>query len=402
MQMIRDFSAAKGANFAVIAALSAVPLMVALGGAIDYAGVTRAATAAQNSADAAALAAAQRLESGTSSDATKEGEIYGRSSLPSDLSYIKLSQVIDKTAGTVVVTAKGAHKTSFLKLIKIDSMPFERVSAAVIKQKGFVEFQFLLDVSESMNIAASTEDRKKLQAITKAAANRPCAFACHEVEIAVSLKSVWQMNQDAGTNKARLRIDVLRDAADSMIDTLLTKNSESGSLLDVNVQTNGFSQSYQKGVGPSKDAAKLKSSIRTFAIANNHTSYSTALNGLNSSLGIQGNGKTATTPRKVALLITDGVKNDNWDLGTIDPKACSKIKDKGIDLAVLEIKYVEDYDYQNYYRDRVASFRKKISPSLESCASAGLYYMAEDSAEAEAHLLKLAETLVTNKLRIAR
>lgn len=402
MQLLQSFGKSKEANFAVLAALTAVPLIAALGGAVDYAGASRAATVAQNAADAGALAAAQRLEAGTVADANSDAQLYARSTLPPDLAYITFSQVIDQTAGTVVVTAKGVHKNSFLGVLNKKTFEFERVSRAMVKQKGFINFQFLLDVSESMNIAASSEDRKKLQATTKAVSNRPCAFACHEVEKAVSPKSVYQMNQEAGVNKARLRIDVLRDAADSMVDTLLAKNSDAGSLLEVNIQTNGFSQAFERGVGPSKDAASLKASIRNFKIANNHTSYASAINGLFSNLGQQGNGKTAATPRKVALMITDGVKNDNWNLGPIDPVLCSQIKAKGIDLAILEIKYVEDYDYQNYYRDRVAWYYPRISPSLEACATRGLYYLATDSEEAEAHLLKLAETLVTNKLRVAQ
>jgi Flp pilus assembly protein TadG len=401
VRTIGRFGTACDANFAVFTALAVIPLTIALGGTIDYAGELRAASAAQDAADAAALAAAQRLETGTVDEANRDAQFYGRSNLPPDLAYITLTQVIDQTAGTVTVTAKGSHSSSFLKLAKIDSIPFERVSKAAIKQKGYLNFQFLLDVSESMNIAASDDDRKKLQATTKASNNRPCAFACHEVELGWSTKSVYQMNQEAGSNKARLRIDVLRDAADSMIDTLLAKNNDAGTLLDVDIQTNGFSQLFEKGVGPTKDAVKLKASIRNFAVSNNHTSYSSALYGLSAILGQQGDGKSSATPKKVALMITDGVKDDNWNLGPIDPLMCDQIKSKGVDLAILEIKYVEDYDYQNYYRDRVASYYPKISPSLESCATKGLYYLASDSVDAQSKLLKLMEKLVTNKLRVA-
>lgn len=273
-----------------------------------------------------------------------------------------------------------------------------------------MELQFLLDVSESMNIAASPADREKLIEITREGNGRPCAFACHKAEPKYGFGdlSVFEMKEIAEKKKGikvSLRIDLLREAADAMIDKVLAKNNAPDSLLDITMQTNGFGTTFAKGFGPDKDAKKLKDSIRGFgSVANSHTSFTNALNNLALQLGTQGTGKSDKSTRKVVLLITDGVKDESFSsvgLGPIDPALCDTIKSKGFDLAILEIKYAED-SKEFFFNERVKPYYPRISSSLQACASPDLYNLATDSLGAQAALLKLVDKLVTQRLHIAR
>ncbi|WP_062119858.1 pilus assembly protein [Aureimonas sp. AU40] len=400
--MLKRFLFDRRGNFAVMAAGVLIMLAIAIGGAVDVSMLSRDASAAQAAADAAALAGAKRMETGTASDATAMINSVATANLPDDLKSATIASAIDTANGLVSVTISGSYKTAFLSLAHTDALTYSRQSQSTIKRNGYMDFYFLLDVSESMNIAADATERAKLQATTKAANNRPCAFACHEVEPYWSPKSVYQMNQEAGANKAKLRIDVLQDAFDTTVDNLLAVNAKSDNLT-IRISTAGFSSAFEKGLTASTNAVELKKSIRNFTVANGHTTYTLALQGLSDMMGDQADGSAQTKPEKVAVIITDGVKDEpSWTFGTINQGYCTALKDKGFKVAVLEIKYIYDLDYQGYFLSRVAPFYTSITPQLDACASPGLHYLATDSKQASEKLSSLANDLVRQNLRVEK
>lgn len=400
--MFQRFLFDRRGNFAVMAGLAFVALAIAIGGAVDVGMLSRNANAAQSAADAAALAGAKRMETGTVSDATAIIQSVALANLPEDQRTASIASTIDTASGRVSVTISGTYKTAFLSLAHTDELPYSRQSQSTIKRNGYMDFYFLLDVSESMNIAADATERAKLQATTQATNNRPCAFACHEVEPYWSPKSVYQMNLEAGANKARLRIDVLQDAFDTTVDNLLAVNGKNQGLT-IRISTSGFSSSFEKGLTTSTDAASLKKSIRNFSIANGHTTYTLALKGLSDMMGGQSDGSSQGKPEKVAVIVTDGVKDEpSWTFGTINQDYCSALKAKGFKIAVLEIKYIYDLDYQGYFASRVAPFYSSITPQLDACASPGLHYLATDSQQASEKLSGLASDIVRQNLRVQK
>jgi len=388
-------------------------LLVAMGGAIDFDRYLRAGHRAQSAGDAVALATARRAASQTEGEEgdsalASEAEAMGRANVPSEFNYINFTTSIDRGAGTVTVHSTGAFNTSFLRLLNMNTIPIDKVSVAAIPSKGYVNFYFLIDVSESMNIAASETDRLKLEEVSAyytrendPAKERPCAFACHEVETYWHpTMSVYDMNETLGSDKARLRIDVLRDAVDETVDEIL---AQSDADLVINIATAGFSSVFQEGIEPTNDASAIKASIRNFDDSNPFTIFDDSMPDFDTFVGAQGTGDAAALPTKIAVLITDGVGNINngsWD--PIDQATCNTLKDRGVLLAVLEIKYLERYDFQNYFLDRVASIYDDISPSLEDCASTGLHFLASDADDAARALEELTDMLFSQNLRLTQ
>lgn len=400
--MLRRFARDERGNFAIITGLMATVLVGAMGGIMDLSMQWTSQSAVQRAADAAALAGAKALENGTEQDAQEAVQIVGQANLPDSFPPVTFVATIDQTAGTVSVAGKGDAKPFFLNLFQINTLPIGASAQSLIQRKSYIDFYFLLDVSESMNIAASAADRMKLERYTQEYNNRPCAFACHIVEPGWAPISVYQMNEMRGRDKARLRIDVLRSAAKSMTNKILQLNSEPGSLKSTRVGTAGFGVDYIPGASPTDNQTVLEASIDAMS-GNSHTNHDVALSKFKSRVGAQGKGSSANDRKKFAILVTDGVRDIDFSssgLGPINVNSCDSIKQLGIDLAVLEIKYVENKD-ERFFRERVSSYYNRISPSLKNCASPGLYYQATDSDQAESQLLKMVDDLLTVRRRLS-
>jgi Flp pilus assembly protein TadG len=383
-------------NFGVIAGLVALVLAAALGGATDLSMQYKAVSRLQDAVDAAALAGAKKLEQDIAATPDAEVSRMIKVNGPAGLSGLTIATRVDPVGRTVTVRASGQIRPSFLPLLRINTLDVEASASSSIQKEQHTDFYFLLDVSESMNLAASDADRDALEYWTNIERKgEPCAFACHTGDSARP-KPAYQVARDHGV---RLRIDVLQSAADKMIDRILAENAVPGTLTFNRVATAGFSWNFAKGSAPSTDAAGLKSSIRSFSVANDHTRFWWAFSNFSSMLGLQGTGDTAILPKKVAILVTDGVRDEGFgsgQLGPLDPNFCAAIKAKGIDLAVLEIKYVAR-PKEYFFQQRVASYYASISPSLKSCASSGLYFLATDADEASAGLLKLTDAVLSQR-----
>lgn len=396
-----------------MAALILPLLLVVMGGAVDFDRYMRAGHNAQSAGDSVALAAARAVanqdeEAENDAELISAAEAVGRANVPPHLGAIDFTTTIDRAAGTVTVHSTGVFKTAFLQLMRMDTIPIDKVSVSAIPSKGHVNFYFLIDVSESMNIAASEADRLKLEEVSAditrmndPSRERPCAFACHQVETYWHpTMSVYDMNETLGSDKARLRIDVLRDAVDETVEQML---AQARADLTVNVATAGFSSVFQEGAEPTSDASTIKASIRNFDDSNPFTIYDDVMPDFDTFVGAQGTGDAAASPTKIAVLITDGVgniHNTSWD--PINQATCNILKNRGVSLAVLEIKYLERYDFQNYFLDRVASIYNDLSPSLKDCASAGLHFLASDAHDAARALEELTDTLFSQNLRLTQ
>ncbi|ALN75302.1 TadE/TadG family type IV pilus assembly protein [Aureimonas sp. AU20] len=390
-------------NFAVITGILSVLLIGSLGGILDLSTQWIDQSVVQRAVDAAALAGAKKLEIGTEAEAQKVIQLAAKANLPVGFPDVTFQGKIDQTAGTVDVVGSGNLAPNFLQLFQIRNLPIDASSQALIQRKSFVDFYFLLDISESMNIAASDEDRSKLEKATNQMNGRPCAFACHVPDWDRTLSN-YAISQIAGVT---LRVDVLRSAADSMIDKVLSLNSAVGSLVSTRVATAGFSSSFHDWQPPITHAGILKASIRTPAPEPHpHSDMKLAFEDFRRKLGAQGSGRTQSDPKKIAIVVTDGVRDEDesfspFSLGPVDPLSCKPIKDGGIDLVVLEIKYIKNFDTGNFFRDRVARYYDLISPNMKSCASPNYYYQAQDAGSAESQLLQIVDDIMTVRRRLS-
>jgi Flp pilus assembly protein TadG len=108
----------------------------------------------------------------------------------------------------------------------------------------------------------------------------------------------------------------------------------------------------------------------------------TEMTTLASTIPTAGTGASSSTPKEVLLVVTDGVEDTivsnqlsitAWDGNALS--ACTTLKNKGVQIAILYTTYYPTagfWLYDNY----VANFQSNIGPTLQGCASPGLFMTA--------------------------
>src|SRR3954467_10289748 len=168
-------------NIAVIFALSAVPLLTAVGCAVDYTMATQIKAKLQSAADAASVGA---LAIGSPAYVAA-GTMAGSGPVPagvtdaSNIFYANLSSVagytnlqvtptVTKTNSNIAsqVTFSAVMPTTFVRLIGIPSITLTGSAQSVGSLPMYLDFYLLLDVSGSMGLPSTTSEAQRMQAIS--------------------------------------------------------------------------------------------------------------------------------------------------------------------------------------------------------------------------------------------
>ncbi len=136
-------------NVGIMFALSAVPLLGAVGVAVDYLWATKTRSELQVAADAAALAAAQAIEADKKAR-RKTGKKIFYANLPQGHDGPQTVK-IKVTDEKVTVTAKTDQQTSLMGLFGIKDIKVKVRSIAALAKPGKMEVSMVLDYSGSMN-----------------------------------------------------------------------------------------------------------------------------------------------------------------------------------------------------------------------------------------------------------
>ena len=96
------------------------------------------------------------------------------------------------------------------------------------------------------------------------------------------------------------------------------------------------------------------------------------------------------------FIVTDGV-NDKVVSGTrtytINTSTCTTIKNRGIRIAVLYTVYLP-LPTDNWYNTYISPIQSNISPTLQSCASPGLFFAVQTGGDISGALSALFEQAV--------
>src|ERR1700730_2148968 len=216
---LKDRRAAVAPMFALVL----IPLMAAIGSAVDYSIAARVRTQLLGAADAAvigavgkssvALAAAATMPSdgpvaGGAANATKifNAEITGQTGY----TLSSATATVTKTGSTVtcVINFTAQVPTHFMGLFGISTVPVSGSSTAANSMPIFIDFYLLLDNTPSMGVGASTSD------ISTMVNNTPdqCAFACHDLS---NSNSYYNLAKTLGVT---MRINVLRTATQKLLE----------------------------------------------------------------------------------------------------------------------------------------------------------------------------------------
>jgi Flp pilus assembly protein TadG len=413
--LIGRFRSDQRGNIAVIFAIALLPILSAIGCAVDYSRATQLRSKLLAAADAASVGSISKtspafIAAGTmSSDGpipvgvTDATNIFnGNMANESGYTINSVTPAVAKAGGTVTSTVQfsATLPAIFLGVMGKSSMTVNGTSTATVNMPLFVDFYLLLDNSPSMGVGATPAD------VSTMVNNTPdqCAFACHDLS---DSNNYYNLAKSLGVT---MRIDVLRTATQQLMDTAAATETYSNqfrmAIYDMGTSADSAALTTVFSLSSSLSSAKSAAGNIDLMTVNGQndnndqdTNYDTLLTQMNSAISAPGAG-TSSAPMKYLFFVTDGVadesnsgclytmSNSTW--GNIAPRCqepintalCTTIKNRGIKIAVLYTTYLA-LPTNSWYNSWIAPFNtgpwgpspnSQIALNMQSCASPGLYF----------------------------
>jgi Flp pilus assembly protein TadG len=411
--LIGGFRGDQRGNVAVIFVLALLPLLSAIGCAIDYSRATRIQSKLQAAADAASVGSIAKLspafiEAGSMTsdgpipdgvtDATKifNGNIAGTGGFTLN----SVTPAVNKTGSSVTstVTFSADVATMFLGVMGKSVMTVGGTSNSIVNMPLFIDFYLLLDNSPSMGVGATPADVATMVNNT----TDKCAFACHDLKNPTT--SYYTLAKTLGVTT---RIDVLRTATQQLMDTASATETYSNqfrmAIYDFGASSDTIGLRSLFALSSSLSSAKTAAgAIDLMGVWGNNdsftadkdTQFTTVFPQINTAIAAPGAG-TAAAPQKYLFFVSDGVADEpntsclkplsgtNRCQSPINPALCQTLKDRNIKIAVLYTTYLA-LPTNSWYMTWIdpfnagpyspASVNSQIASKMQSCASPGLYF----------------------------
>jgi Flp pilus assembly protein TadG len=397
-------------NVAVIFVLALLPLLSAIGCAIDYTRATQIQSKLQAAADAASVGSIAKLSpafiaAGTMNtdgpiavgvtDATNifNGNTYGQTGFTLN----SVTPNVQKTGSTVTstVTFSANVATMFLGVMGKSVMTVTGTSNSTANMPLFIDFYLLLDNSPSMGVGATPGD------VAIMVANTPdsCAFACHDLANANNYYNL------AKTKGVTTRIDVLRTATQQLMDTAAATETYSNqfrmAIYDFGASASTAGLRALFALSSSLSSAKTAAGnidLMTVNGQNQNSDQDTNFTGIfpqiNAAITAPGTGVSGS-PQKFLFFVSDGVADESNTAclkpksgatrcqSPINPALCQTLKDRGIKIAVLYTTYLA-LPTNAWYNTWIAPFNagpyspasvnSQIASNMQNCATPGYYF----------------------------
>jgi hypothetical protein len=262
----------------------------------------------------------------------------------------------------------------------------------------------------------------------------PCAFACHSdnTKPAGSGNDLYAAARATiGTaNPIALRFDLLKQATNELLSSMQTFNAVAGNL-SVGIYT--FNSALTKVYPPPPSTAEASNNFAAAIAAvgappttangpdtgiqpetlvgsavHSDTDFPDTMDQLATTITAAGNGASASTPRKVMIIITDGLQNYNdlTDIGGVDVSKCTAFKNMGYTVYTIYTPY---YPMPHVSYARLAApyvegtGAGSVSYNLQQCASSASGYIeASDGPSLTAALQTILKTALNNPARLAQ
>jgi len=196
-QQLSRFRRDKRGNVAIIFAIAAIPLISAIGCAVDYSMATRMKAKLQSAADAASIAALSQKSPGflaasvmTGNGTVPEGVTDATNVFNANMNgitgYVMVNKDISvtktgiKLAASVTFTAD--VPTTFLKVINYSKLTVTGLSSSAATLPPYLDFYLTLDVSGSMGLPSTGAEQTRLSQVNPDNYRQyptGCTFACH-------------------------------------------------------------------------------------------------------------------------------------------------------------------------------------------------------------------------------
>ena len=198
VRLFDRFRKDKRGNIAVIFAIACVPLISAIGCAIDYSEATRVRSKLQSAADAAAVASISQQSSGwkaaslmigngeVASAETDARNIFNGNVTASSSLYngMALGATVTKTGAnlTAKVTFSANVPVTFMKVVGFQQLTVTGSSSASASLPLYLDVYVMLDVSGSMGLPSTDAEQSRLALVNPddfTVYPKGCTFACH-------------------------------------------------------------------------------------------------------------------------------------------------------------------------------------------------------------------------------
>ena len=430
----RALAAATRGNVAVTFGLLLPALLIGAGVSVDYLRAYDSYSEMQTELDLALIAAIKKINN-LDIDELEE-VIEDWFAAQTRLNDYSLEDVdIDVNDAVISAQARAAVPTTLMRLAGIDTVPISVRSEVAGPATSYLDVYLVLDKSASMLLAATPAD----QAAMRSAVG--CAFSCHTGEPR-TVGGVPYSNYYAysSTRNVELRSDVMLEAVGEVLD-IVEEIDPSGSRIRVGLYrlaaTVSRTQSLTFDMDRVRSVLADPSKHLTSATSTDGSFFNTALNALVPMVGTAGDGKTAASPLKLVMMITDGVQSrrswvtpTGWEdcqwtatptcpmsaasrqVTPLNPAWCTPIKANGATFATVYTTYLpvtSDWGYNGTVGATMTSsvwtttwggvMRPGVSGSitrqaylplaLEDCATSSAYFMQATDAH------EIAESLTT-------
>jgi hypothetical protein len=273
--------------------------------------------------------------------------------------------------------------------------------------------------------------------VNNTSAQGGCAFACHETHPSsessnVKSGGVYIDNRQLARNlNVTLRIDLLRLATQNLMTTAANAAANDNATYQMAIYTFDVRfntiQTMTANLTAAGVAANAIDTLATYDQANltsgfsnndMDTDFDNAMSSINAVMPNPGNGtsQAGDTPQEILFVVTDGVEDESvggtptWNAslgayiktgGTRTMLAmnsgktdwCTTIKNRGIRIAVLYTVYLP-LPTNSFYNSNIKPWQPNIGPTLNNCASPGLYFMVDTGGDISAALTSLFETAI--------
>lgn len=392
-----QISANTSGSIAILFGLMLLVLSSAIGLAVDYSRYESTRSWLQTALDSAVLAAVQ--EDTTADAKTKLQAYFDWEALEKKINAKPTAKVLTFDAINLTAEAKVELPMTFAKIFGQDDADIVVISAAA-KGGGHQLLQFALDLSGSLGVGATPADRDALESLTApyvssfygSSLPQGCAFGCHRREgWEPGTQTVYEMARDAGI---KLREDELITQFSGLVDLLLDPSDKAVQSGMRKISVMAFSGTTKQLITESSSASSVKGVLNDFPKSDRYdTRYANAFTALANTLGDQGTG-SVTSPIKTLVLITDGVESRDafHSQSPMNTNLCDTIKNKGIRLAIVELKYPK-LETNFIYDDTVLPVEEDISPKISECASEGWYFQAINNDDVPAKFEELKDQI---------
>jgi Flp pilus assembly protein TadG len=402
---LRRFARDRRANVAILFGLALVPGTFLVGMTVDYSSALQRQAKLQAAADAAVLSALTPAmlrqtdqAANTVATSTFNAQVATIKGLIYDSAH-NLQVTVQNTGTTRIVTVSfaAASQIAFPKFLKQTGWALTGSSQGSASIAPNIDFYLLLDNSPSMAIAATTSG------INTMVANTPdkCAFGCHETD--KSPNDYYGLAQRLGVT---LRIDMLRQATQNLMVTAQQTQQANGNQYRAAIYTFNIGFNTITALTSNLNLAQSQAgNISLYKVPYQNwsndaiTNYDNAMTNINSIMPRPGNGtkNNGDTPQEVLFFVTDGVEdemvNGHRQQSLMDPAWCTTIKNRGIRIAVLYTTYLP-LPTNAWYNTYIAPFQPQIGPTLQSCASPGLYFQVTTDQDISAAMKALFQQAV--------